>query len=271
MTKIASTHLLVLATLAITGSVSAKNQQHADDEFFSKAFGMVQVQSNHDASQWRDFLTTGPLPEAVEELIEDELDNFVDAKKNNKDRELWYDPWSSPPKRGWFSIDTDGPTLEVRNKNSGEECFSVGEGIGKKEWKFGITHGRVPDSNSTNGNSTEMDTYLQLFEEWQPYMPVYKYFRGAKKLCIGEKSSENIAYLYIITNAGCYYLVGKPDSGRRDHLPKLQILNQDNRRQRRLRKKQTAAAGEGRELWSHHNADFDKYVVVRFRDGPGSQ
>ena len=279
MTKISFSQLLVLITLAVAaGGVSAKKQQQADDEFFSKAFGMVQVQSNHAASQWRDFLSTGPLPEAVEELIEDELDNFVDEKKDidahadkkgnkNKDRELWWhDPWSSPPKRGWFSIDTDGDrALEVRNKNSGEECFTVGEGIGHDGWKFGITHGRVPDSNST-----EMDTYLQLFEEWHPYMPVYKYFRGAKKLCIGEKSKENIAYLYIITDAGCYYLVGKPDSGRRDHLPKLKIRDQDDwRRQRKLRKKQDAApAGEGRELWSAKDYS-DKYVVVRFRDGPG--
>ena len=290
MIKTLPAQLLMLATLA---AVAAAKKQTADDEFFSKAFGMVQVQSNHHASQWRDFLSTGPPPEAVEELIEDELDNFVDEKKevgdhdnkknankNEKNRELWWhDPWSSPPKRGWFSIDTDGDrALEVKNKNS-EECFTVGEGIGKDGWKFGITYGRVPDSNSTN--TTEMDTYLQLFEEWHPYMPVYKYFKGVKKLCVGEKSSENIAYLYIITDAGCYYLVGKPDSGRRDHLPKLKIRDQDDgdwRRQRKLRKKQQAAkaaAGEGRELWSakdyndHYDKTTGKYVVVRFRDGPG--
>lgn len=279
MMKIPPSQLLVLATLAIAGSASAAGHLEkkaaaaavADDEFFSKAFGMVQVQSNHHASQWRDFLSKGPLPEAVEELIDDELDNFADGRKeegdahagekrnSNNDRELW---WHD--KRGWFSIDTDGDrALEVKNKNSGEECFSVGEGIGHDGWRFGITHGHVPDTNST-----EMDTYLQLFEEWHPYMPVYKYFRGAQKLCIGEKSKENIAYLYIITDAGCYYLVGKPDSGRRDHLPKLKIRDQDDwRRQRKLRKKQTAAA-EGRELWSPSDYS-DKYVVVRFRDGPG--
>mmetsp|Transcript_18872 Transcript_18872/g.54400 ORF Transcript_18872/g.54400 Transcript_18872/m.54400 type:complete len:412 (+) Transcript_18872:115-1350(+) len=285
MMKISPSQLLMLAILAGSASAAkiAANDNRADDEFFSKAFGLVQVQSDHDASQWRDFLSDGPLPESVEDLIDDEQDNFVDGKKvearthnkkkDNKNRKLWYDPWSQH-KRGWFAIDTDGDrALEVKSKND-EECITIGEGIGHDGWKFGITHGHVP-------NTTTTDTFLQLFEEWSPYMPVYKYFQGAKKLCIGEKSKENIAYLYIITDAGCYYLVGKPDSGRDDHLPKLKIRDQDNgwRRQRKLRKKEVTAdkkqGAEGRELWSasdyndHYDKTTGKYVVVRFRDGPG--
>lgn len=291
MMKISPSRLLLLAVLGAGSASSSAATKLTDDEFFSKAFGLVQVQSDHAASEWRDFLSTGPLPEAAEDMIDDEQDNLahdgknVDAKDapthDAKNRELWYhDPWSAPAKKGWFSIDTDGNrNLEVKSKND-EDCFTVGEGIGKDDWKFGITHGSVNGTNAT-------DTYLQLFEEWHPYMPTYKYFQGIRKLCIGEKSKENIAYLYIITDTGCYYLVGKPDSGRDDHFPKLKIRDQDNddwRRQRKLRKKKEVTAesktqgAEGRELWSgwsdkdyneYYDATTGKYVVVRFRDGPG--
>ena len=277
MMKISPSRLLLLAILGAGGASSSAATKLTDDEFFSKAFGLVQVQSDHAASEWRDFLSTGPLPEAAEDMIDDIQDNLAHDEKNvdakdapthdAKNRELWLEP--APAKKGWFSIDTDGNrNLEVKSKND-EDCFTVGEGIGKDDWKFGITHGSVNGTNAT-------DTYLQLFEEWHPYLPTYKYFKGIRKLFIGEKSKENIAYLYIITDNGCYYLVGKPDSGRDDHLPKLKMRDQDNddwRRQRKLRKKKEVTAEsktqgtEGRKLWS--DATTDKYVVVRFRDGPG--
>jgi len=287
MIKSSPAQLLVLATLFFAGSASAAKHTADDDDFFSKAFGLVQVHSDHDASRWRDFLSAGPLPEAVEDMIDEESDYQAAAKKTmdakgedgkaGGNRELWWhDPWASTPKKGWFAIDTDGDAaLEVKRKNS-EQCITIGEGIGKDGWKFGIAPGPV-----TNSTTSAMDTYLQLFEEWWPYMPVWKYFQGIQKLCVGEKSRENIAYLYIITDAGCYYLVGKPDSGRRDHLPILKIRDQDWRRQRKLRERKeraaTATGGEGRELWSadDYNDHYDKttgmYVVVRFRDGPGIQ
>ena len=43
---------------------------------------------------------------------------------------------------------------------------------------------------------------------------------------------------YIVFGTGCYWLIGHPDAGRDDHLPKLKIRDQDG-------------------------------VIVRFRDGPG--
>ena len=85
--------------------------------------------------------------------------------------------------------------------------------------------------------SGTFDTFLQLFTEDAPVMPMYKAFQGAKQLCIGEKKG-NIAYMYIVFGTGCYWLIGHPDAGRDDHLPKLKIRDQDG-------------------------------VIVRFRDGPG--
>ena len=85
--------------------------------------------------------------------------------------------------------------------------------------------------------SGPFDTFLQLFTEDAPVMPMYKAFQGAKQLCIGEKMG-NIAYMYIVFGTGCYWLIGHPDAGRDDHLPKLKIRDQDG-------------------------------VIVRFRDGPG--
>lgn len=90
------------------------------------------------------------------------------------------------------------------------------------------------------------DTFLQLFDEDWPVTPVYKAFKGARQLCIGEKEG-NIAYLYIVYGDGCYWLIGSPNAGSDSHLPKLKVL--DNRR---------------RKLWSS-----GAETIVRFRDGPG--
>ena len=85
------------------------------------------------------------------------------------------------------------------------------------------------------------------------------------RLCIGEKKG-NVAYLYIYFEKGIYYLVGYPDAGRDDHLPKLKIRDQDWRR----RKLQEANGNDAeRELWGKSYFPPSKDVIVRFRDGPG--
>ena len=110
------------------------------------------------------------------------------------------------------------------------------------------------------------DTFLQLFEKDAPVMPVYKAFQGAKQLCIGEKEG-NIAYLYIVFNDGCYWLIGHPGAGRKDHLPKLKIRDQDRRRDRRLGG--SSGDNDADKLNDNYNKGPGKDVIVRFRDGPG--
>lgn len=163
---------LITAALTIVGTTSAAEEQELDKELFAQAFGAVQ--SEHDGSKWKDFLVEGPPRDMLQV---DPTDGSYKGDKDaanadNAERELWY---NYPPKKGWYAIDTDGGSLEVRNRNN-DECFGVGEGIGKDGWKFGITHAFVPGTNMT-----EVDNYLMLFEEWHPYKPVYKWFKGAKK------------------------------------------------------------------------------------------
>jgi hypothetical protein len=86
---------------------------------------------------------------------------------------------------------------------------------------------------------------------------VYKAFQGASKLCIGEKKG-NIAYLYVVYGDASYWLIGYPDAGRSDHLPKLKI-----RDSRRRRLNDAAKKNDKYEKY------LGEYVVVRFRDGPG--
>ena len=110
--------------------------------------------------------------------------------------------------------------------------------------------GRIPNTNTT-------DTYLQLFDEIAPLQPVYKAFQGASKLCIGEKKG-NIAYLYVVYGDACYWLIGYPDAGRKDHLPKLKI--RDSRRRR---------LNDAAKTNDKYDKYLGEYVVVRFKDGPG--
>lgn len=243
-----------------TGSTKQQRTRDlaADEQFFAQAFGAINKEGR-DASEWKNFLSEDPLPSIDDVDPTDRLLGEYNEANNNEhdnDRELWY---HHSHKKGWFSIDADESALEITKKNT-ECCFDIGEGIEKDGWKFGIAN----DKEYT-------DTYLQLFDEWWPYMPVYQYFKGAKKLCIGEESHYNAAYLYIVLDWGCWYLVGKPDSGRRDHYPKLKIRDQDRRRQRQ--RKLRAATKEDnakRDLWASHNDYYhDKDVVLRFRDGPG--
>ena len=116
--------------------------------------------------------------------------------------------------------------------------------------KIVISTGPKPDMSGA------FDTFLQLFDKDKPLIPVYKAFKGAKQLCIGEKKG-NIAYLYIVYEDGVYWLIGKPNAGRDDHLPKLKIRDQDRRR-----------LGGSSSKSDKYNKGSD--VIVRFRDGPGT-
>ena len=277
--KLSINFLLAAVVLAAAKGTSAKDtnadrrtelrELGDDDQFFAKAFGAVQ--SDYPASEWKDFLIDGQhsaeyevdLTSGAYEPYDAEMEQNTESHdKQQNDRELWYYRHHDV---GWFSIHPVDRKLEVK-KNS-DDCFGLYEGIEKDGWRFGITDGRIPNTNET-------DTYLMLFEEWHPYLPVYQAFQGAFKLCIGEKS-KNIAYMIIYTRAACHLLIGKPDSGRRDHLPILKIRDQDYgwRRQRNLRNEENGKdEAVQRELWydnDHYEKTYGKGVVVRFRDGPG--
>jgi len=264
---------ILAATLAVSSATAAKTHakhQRKLDEMHAAAFGAVVTE--HSASDWKKFLSEGPLPPLVQV---DPAANLAEQKKpannsnNNKnvDRELGYgmtmpmaDPPPVVPKVGYYAIDNDdyGGSMEVQNKNK-EQCFYINEGIGKDDWAFGITQGPVP------GMMGPFDTFLQLFDKDAPVMPVYKAFQGAKQLCIGEKKG-NIAYLYIVFGTGCYWLIGAPDAGRDDHLPKLKIRDQDRRRERQLG---GSSDNDADKLNDQYNKGPGGDVIVRFRDGPG--
>mmetsp|Transcript_13086 Transcript_13086/g.28384 ORF Transcript_13086/g.28384 Transcript_13086/m.28384 type:complete len:356 (+) Transcript_13086:60-1127(+) len=276
-----SLHTLLAVALAL-GPVAAaakkdgesKQRRKLDERLLAQAFGAVQ--SEFDASRWKEFQSDGPVEVDHNDGIYDVIESAAtQAAADELNRKLWYDYPPKPPKAGWYAIDVIDTMLEVKNKKN-EQCFYKGEGIGRDEWKFGITTAKVPMTNMTN--VTAYDTYLMLFEEWHPYQPVYKAFKGAKQLCIGEKKG-NIAYLYVVYEKGIYYLIGYPDAGRDDHLPKLKIRDRDCRRQRMLREERGADGQmdventdekeeeNERELWSYKSSCND--AVVRFRDGPG--
>ena len=108
----------------------AKGQRKLD-EMHAAAFGAVVT--DHSASDWKKFLSEGPVQV-------DSKTGHAEQKKSrkpNNGRELW---WRAP-------IDTAeyGGSMEVKNKNS-EECFNIGEGIGKDGWAFGITKGKSIDA-----------------------------------------------------------------------------------------------------------------------------
>ena len=109
-----------------------------------------------------------------------------------------------------------------------------------------------------------VDTFVQLFKKNKPVMPVFKALEGAKQLCIGE-AKGNIAFMYIVVDDGTYWLIGNPDAGRKDHLPKLKIREQDRRRERRL----GSGGNDADKLNDRYNKGPGDDVIVRFRDGPG--
>ena len=298
---------IIAASLSASSLVAAKTHakdQRKLDEMHAAAFGAVVVE--HSASDWKKFLSEGPLPPLVQVdpmAGHAEQKKPVRANKKNTGRELgvFMPPIPpmppAPPKVGYYAIDTEeyGGSMEVKNKKN-EECIYIDEGIGKDEWRFGITKGMeltawnfgIIRKHTTHQISTHLllfclishnyagpvpnmtapfDTYLQLFEKDAPVMPVYKAFQGAKQLCIGEKAG-NIAYLYIVFNDGCYWLIGSPDAGRDDHLPKLKIRDQDRRRGRRLGGS-SGGDNDADKLNDKYNKGRGDDVIVRFRDGPG--
>lgn len=262
--KLAVSAILAVSSVAAAAKTKTRvnDQRKLDDEMHAAAFGAVVP--GHSASEWKNFLSDGPLAHLKE--MDSELSEKPANNKNKKSggRELWDSSdssdqwwWGKPddkpnvPKVGYYGIDNSeyGGTMDVKNRGN-EECFTAGEGIGKNGWAFGITAGRIPNTNTT-------DTYLQLFDKDAPLKPLYKAFQGATKLCIGEKKG-NIAYLYVVYGDATYWLIGYPDAGRKDHLPKLKI--RDSRRRR---------LNDAEKINDKYNNGLGEYVVVRFRDGPG--
>ena len=144
----------IIATSLSVSSVAAAKAHAKDqrklDEMHAAAFGAVVTE--HSASDWKKFLSKGPLPPLVQV---DPMAGHAEQKKpskTNSGRELW---WKAdmptmptppmppvPPKVGYYAIDTEeyGGSMEVKNKKN-EECIYIDEGIGKDDWRFGITQG----------------------------------------------------------------------------------------------------------------------------------
>ena len=124
------------ASLTVSSARAATTHtkgQRKLDEMHAAAFGAVVTE--HSASDWKKFLSEGPVQV-------DSEPGYAEQKqlaKANSGRELW---WRAP-------IDTAeyGGSMEVKNKNkNSEECFNIGEGIGKDGWAFGIAKGKSIDA-----------------------------------------------------------------------------------------------------------------------------
>ena len=145
---------IIAASLSASSLVAAKTHakdQRKLDEMHAAVFGAVVVE--HSASDWKKFLSKGPLPPLVQV---DPMAGQADQKKptkTNNGRELLSKadmptmptpPMPPmPPKVGYYAIDNEeyGGSMEVKNKNR-EECIYIDEGIGKDDWRFGITQGK---------------------------------------------------------------------------------------------------------------------------------
>ena len=124
----------LVISLAVSSTMAAKTHtkgQRKLDEMHAAAFGAVVTE--HSASDWKKFLSEGPVQ------VDSKNRNAEQKQlaKANNGRELW---WRAP-------IDTAeyGGSMEVKRKNS-EECFNIGEGIGKDGWAFGIAKGKSIDA-----------------------------------------------------------------------------------------------------------------------------
>ena len=123
----------LVISLAVSSTMAAKTHakgQRKLDEMHAAAFGAVVTE--HSASDWKKFLSEDPIQV-------DSKNGHAEQKKplkSNNNRELW---WRAP-------IDTAeyGGSMEVKKKSS-EECFNIGEGIGKDGWAFGIAKGKSMD------------------------------------------------------------------------------------------------------------------------------
>lgn len=164
--KLAVSAILAVSSVAAAAKTKTRvnDQRKLDDEMHAAAFGAVVP--GHSASEWKNFLSDGPLAhlqEAGAELSEKPANNKI---KKSGGRELWDSSdssdqwwWGKPddkpnvPKVGYYGIDNSeyGGTMDVK-KRGNEECFTAGEGIGKNGWAFGITAGKcaVTSHSSTD-------------------------------------------------------------------------------------------------------------------------
>ena len=151
--KLAVSAILAVSSVAAAAKTKTRvnDQRKLDDEVHAAAFGAVVP--GHSASEWKNFLSDGPLAhlrEAGAELSEKPASS---ENKKNGGRELGYgdeywmgdkpDDKPDVPKVGYYGIDNSeyGGTMDVKNRGN-EECFTAGEGIGKNGWAFGITAGK---------------------------------------------------------------------------------------------------------------------------------
>ena len=160
---------IVAASLSVSSAAAAKphaKDQRNLDEMHAAAFGAVVPE--HSASDWKKFLSEGPLPPLVQldpTAGHAEQKKPAEANKKNTGRALYHEnatpnppmppvppmppkgPWPPippvPPQVGYYAIDNEeyGGSMEVQNKKT-EECIYIDEGIGKDDWRFGITKGK---------------------------------------------------------------------------------------------------------------------------------
>jgi len=147
---------ILAASLTASSVVAAKPRGEEDqrklEEMHAAAFGAVVIE--HSASDWKKFLSEGPIPPLVQVDplaggAKQKKPAKTDSKKKTAGRELWWEPsykqitW---PKVGYHAIDIKGGSMEVKRKKM-EQCFYMDEGIGKDGWRFGITQGKEGQSH----------------------------------------------------------------------------------------------------------------------------
>jgi len=218
---VASAAFLSALAVAEPEKVSGTDIEHGEglaEWTWSKALALATGQEDGDVSGW-------------ESVSVDQ-----DATSHTTTRDLYTPSWEGSVRGGKWGYHhlphitcPYGGAMQVEHYGD-EVCFGVGQGICKNGWNFGID--KFHDT-----------TYLMLWREENPAMPVYRWFPGATHLCIGEKY-PNIAYLYVKFGNCVYYLVG-PGAGSPDKLARLKIV-----------------------------PDTKKYspydTIVKFRDGAGS-
>jgi hypothetical protein len=138
---------ILAASLTASLVVAAKphgneDERKLEEEMHAAAFGAVVTE--HSASDWKKFLSEGPLPPRVQV---DPLAGHAEQKEKTAGRDLLLgssnEIWKpDPPAVGYHAIDTEeyGGAMEVKNKST-EQCIFMDEGIGKDGWRFGITKG----------------------------------------------------------------------------------------------------------------------------------
>ena len=213
-----------------TSSVDVADNSQVDSSVWSLPEAIAKATGREPIAQWKEYLLKDPFGE------KDDVGPtaaIFPTQTVSPDSLNWHDDSGAGGIRGkwWPSITCPyGGAMQV-NYYGQEQCIGVGQGICKDGWQFGIRH--------------HVDkTYLMLWREDQPAYPVYRWFPGAKQLCIGEQY-PNVAYLRVVYDDCLYYLIG-PGAGSESNLARLKIV-----------------------------ADTQNYrpsdVIVKFRDGPGDQ